>query len=297
MSRILIVDDEAVNRDLLERRLGRRGYETVSAADGPAALELVFGDGVDLVLLDIRMPGMDGEEVLRRIRERLSSAELPVIMVTAEAESQSVVSALALGADDYVTKPIDFPVLLARMESKLALTKMVQAQLGQDAAAGAAARDEAAIRSMIEGGEHQQLEFKSSLRWNILAGKMGKEIGIAWTKTLVAFLNSDGGTLLVGVSDDGEILGTELDRFQSDDKYLLHVNNTIKDMIGLEYISHIEFGLCPVGDKKVLCIDVRPYPEAVFLKNGRDEEFYARFGPSSRQLSTREVLSYMQQRR
>ncbi|UCE70237.1 MAG: PAS domain-containing protein [Flavobacteriaceae bacterium] len=149
---------------------------------------------------------------------------------------------------------------------------------------------------LIVGGENQNVELKSSLRWNLHSGKIGKEIEIAWLKTLVAFMNSDGGTLLIGVSDDGEILGTEIDKFKNDDRYLLHVNNAIKSHIGLEHITYLSFGLVPIQGKKILKIECQPSKDPVFLSIDGKEEFYARFGPSSRQLSTKEVLNYVKNR-
>ena len=149
---------------------------------------------------------------------------------------------------------------------------------------------------LIVGGENQNVELKSSLRWNLNSGKIGKEIEIAWLKTLVAFMNSDGGTLLVGVSDEGEILGTEIDKFKNDDRYLLHVNNVIKTHIGLEHINYLSFGLVPIRGKKILKIECQPSKDPVFLSVDGKEEFYARFGPSSRQLSTKEVLNYIKNR-
>lgn len=149
---------------------------------------------------------------------------------------------------------------------------------------------------LIVGGENQNVELKSSLRWNLHSGKIGKEIEIAWLKTLVAFMNSDGGTLLIGVSDDGEILGTEIDKFKNDDRYLLHVNNAIKSHIGLEHITYLSFGLVPIQGKKILKIECQASKDPVFLSIDGKEEFYARFGPSSRQLSTKEVLNYVKNR-
>jgi len=116
---LLVVDDNEMNRDLLSRRLERKGYRVKTAADGLHALELVGQGSIDLVLLDIMMPGMSGIEVLRALREQSSASELPVIMVSAKGESEDVVQALELGANDYVTKPIDFPVVLARVQSQL----------------------------------------------------------------------------------------------------------------------------------------------------------------------------------
>jgi diguanylate cyclase (GGDEF)-like protein/PAS domain S-box-containing protein len=117
--RLLVVDDIEMNRDLLQRRLERRGVDVVTAASGLEALEVIRKGGVDLLLLDINMPDMDGMTVLRVIRETHTDSELPVIMVTARTDSRDVVNALRDGANDYVTKPIDFPVLYARIRTHL----------------------------------------------------------------------------------------------------------------------------------------------------------------------------------
>jgi diguanylate cyclase (GGDEF)-like protein/PAS domain S-box-containing protein len=117
---ILVVDDNEMNRDVLSRRLQRQGYDVSLAENGRAALALLETTRVNLVLLDIEMPGLSGTQVLAAIRERHTAAELPVIMVTARQESQDIVEALGAGANDYVTKPIDFAVAVARIETQLA---------------------------------------------------------------------------------------------------------------------------------------------------------------------------------
>jgi diguanylate cyclase (GGDEF)-like protein len=116
---VLIVDDLADNRDLLSRRLLRRGYTVLEAASGPEALAIVAARRVDLVLLDVMMPEMSGVEVLARLRERASPQELAVIMVTARDASNEVAAALDGGANDYLTKPVDFKILEARVNAQL----------------------------------------------------------------------------------------------------------------------------------------------------------------------------------
>jgi DNA-binding response OmpR family regulator len=119
--RILVVDDNADNRDLLSRRLEKRGYTTVCADSGRAALDLLEQEPFDLVLLDIMMPEISGIDVLKMVRSKRSMADLPIIMATAKDTSEDIVRALKLGANDYVTKPIDFPVLFARVHTQLDL--------------------------------------------------------------------------------------------------------------------------------------------------------------------------------
>jgi CheY-like chemotaxis protein len=125
---ILVVDDLPANRDLMARRLERSGFRVVSAASGPEALELLRRSPVDLVLLDIMMPGMTGLDVLKTVRLTRATATLPVIMVTAKTDSEDVVEALSLGANDYVTKPVDYPVALARIRKELRTRQALQAE-------------------------------------------------------------------------------------------------------------------------------------------------------------------------
>jgi DNA-binding response OmpR family regulator len=125
--RILIVDDVADNRTILARRFQRRNYESVEAAGGISALELVAIDTYDAVLLDIIMPDLDGLEVLRRIRLGYSSDSLPVIMVSGKTQSADIVEAFDLGANDYIVKPIDFAVAVARVRAQVERKRASQA--------------------------------------------------------------------------------------------------------------------------------------------------------------------------
>jgi len=120
---ILIVDDEELNLDMLSRRLVRAGYRVETALTGQRALEIAARESTDLVLLDQMMPGMSGLEVLRELRRRPSTKHLPVIMVTALVDGAHVAEALDLGADDYVTKPLDFQIAQARIRAQLARRK------------------------------------------------------------------------------------------------------------------------------------------------------------------------------
>src|SRR5262245_60672291 len=119
MATLLLVDDEPMNRDVLQRRLTRAGYHILTAETGTQALEVADSNRVDLVLLDVMMPGMDGIETLRRLRQSRSVAELPVIIVTAKDSSDDVVEALDAGANDYVTKPVVFTVAQARIRTQV----------------------------------------------------------------------------------------------------------------------------------------------------------------------------------
>jgi PAS domain S-box-containing protein len=120
--RILVVDDTPMNRDTLSRRLERKGYEVQAAQGGEEALLALARRPYDLVVLDWTMPGMDGMEVLRRIRESWTPTELPVIMATAKSDAEDLVEALRAEANDFVTKPLNFDVVHARIKTQLALS-------------------------------------------------------------------------------------------------------------------------------------------------------------------------------
>ena len=129
---VLAVDDQPANLRLLDAVLSPRGYRVVSAASGPEALGLLDELDVDLVLLDVVMPGVDGHEVCRRIRARERTAFLPVVMITASGDQQRL-AALQSGADDFITKPFDQSELLARVAS-LARLKRYHDTIEQQAA-------------------------------------------------------------------------------------------------------------------------------------------------------------------
>src|SRR5580658_5610174 len=130
-ARILVVDDNETNRDILVTRLEKNGYQTMQAADGEEALASAKKDLPDLILLDVEMPKLDGFEVCRRLKNDTAMPYIPIILCTARAASQDVVTGLDAGADEYLTKPIDQASLVARVRSMLrvkALHDQVQAQ-------------------------------------------------------------------------------------------------------------------------------------------------------------------------
>jgi adenylate cyclase len=136
-ARILVVDDNETNRDILITRLAKHGYELLQAADGEEALASVAQHTPDLLLLDVEMPKLDGFEVCRRLRKDATLPFIPIILVTARAATQDVVAGLDAGADEYLTKPIDQAALVARVRSMLRVKELhdrVQAQAAELAA-------------------------------------------------------------------------------------------------------------------------------------------------------------------
>jgi two-component system phosphate regulon response regulator PhoB len=118
-TKVLIIDDEADIVEFIEYNLRREQFDTRRAADGPAALRQAREEQPDIVLLDLMLPGIDGLEVCRQLRQSPETAHIPIIMLTAKGEEADVVSGLEVGADDYVPKPFSMRLLLARMRAVL----------------------------------------------------------------------------------------------------------------------------------------------------------------------------------
>jgi diguanylate cyclase (GGDEF)-like protein/PAS domain S-box-containing protein len=167
VSHILIVDDEDTNLDLFSRRLRRNGFTVEIAVSGFQALELIERTHFDLVLLDQMMPGMSGSEVLTTLRKRHSFLGLPIIMVTAVAEPSQIAASLDMGASDYITKPIEFTVALARIRSHLARREAENELLRSEE------RYELAARGSSDGlwdWDLKRNEIYYSPRWKALLG-------------------------------------------------------------------------------------------------------------------------------
>ena len=158
-------------------------------------------------------------------------------------------------------------------------------------------REKLDIYGLIAGGESDKLEFKSTVRTNLATGEVDKRMEKAVLKTIVAFLNTDGGTLLIGVSDDGEICGVDLDSFESLDKMNLHMTNMIASAIGNGFIPYINFKSIEFEDGKyVIRVKCTPADKAVFLREGKNEQFYVRSGPSSVELTGMNLVNYVNNR-
>lgn len=173
---LLVVDDNELNRDALSRCLRQWGYLATVAGDGREALELIETGTYDLVLLDVEMPGMSGLEVLTRLRTTHSDTELPVIMVTARTQGEDIVEAFRLGANDYVTKPIDFPVAIARIGTQVSRKWAVEDLRASEE------RYALAVRGANDGLWDWDLatnEVHWSPRWKAMLGYDVLEIGIS----------------------------------------------------------------------------------------------------------------------
>ena len=153
-------------------------------------------------------------------------------------------------------------------------------------------RDEA--MKIISSGESERLEFKSTITTNIQTGENDKRMEKAVLKTIVAFLNTSGGILMIGVSDDGSIYGVDENAFDNRDKMNLHLTHMISSKIGDEFFPYISFRLIDMeGGKAIIRVDCSKCKKPVFLKDGKTEEFYVRSGPSSVMLTGSNLVNYV----
>ena len=155
------------------------------------------------------------------------------------------------------------------------------------------------IKDLIAGGESQTVEFKSSLQWDVRQGKQNTALRHQVLKTIAAFLNTDGGTLVIGVEDDGHILGLDADLAlvkNSRDRFEQLLASLLSDHLGAQYAPLIQGRFEEVDGKLVYVIEVQPASEPVFLKGTKGDEFYVRVGTTTRSLNPRETVKYIQNR-
>lgn len=230
----------------------------------------------------VSFPNLDIESLMHS-KLYLPDLQVQIEVLKVKALTKELISQLSV----FECRLSTYPKSVAHIRKKLELIKE----------AVKLANDSDYILELIRRGESKKLEFKSTLRTNLITGKTDWNIEHSVLKTIVAYLNTDGGILLVGVSNDGEVLGIKNDGFPNEDRFLLHFKQLIKQHIGLNYAPMIEYTLVPVSGKEVLEIDCKKSDEAVFLKTDKnDEEFYIRIGPSSERLTGSKLIEYVNRR-
>ena len=153
------------------------------------------------------------------------------------------------------------------------------------------------VEEIISSGEHEKLEFKTSFRWDVNRNQVNRDLEKAVMKTVAAFLNSDGGQLLIGTDDKGDSVGLESD-FASlpkpnADGFENHFNNVFNSMIGPEFRRLVKISFSDIGGKKVCLVDIEPSREPAYLKTGNGEDFYIRTGNVTTPLKISEAATYI----
>lgn len=278
---ILLIDDEKIFRNEVKHMLQNTSFNLETANDSIDGLKKITENKFDLVLLDIDMPDLNyvqskraGIELLEHIGD--VKPQIPIIMMTALDKVQIAVETMKKGVIDYLVK------------SELTRQKLIDT-INQSLFSS--------ILELISKGESENLEFKSSLRWDMVNNKRNDNLKFSVLKTIVAFMNTNGGTLLVGVEDNGNIIGIGHDNFPNEDKYMLYVNNSIKNHIGTTSSKYLKIKIINENSKNVLFVECRKSNNPVFLKHNNEEDFYIRLGNSSRKLSMSEMLDYVKDRK
>ena len=153
------------------------------------------------------------------------------------------------------------------------------------------------IATLVHGGESKSVEFKSTLRRNLHTGENDPRIEKAALKTLVGFLNAqEGGTLFIGVDDEGHALGLDADGFASEDKLVLHLNNLIKERISAAHMLYISVEFETLDDKRIIAVHCQPSRSPAFLKDGQEQRFYVRTPSATLELKGQEMQAYKKDR-
>ena len=285
--KVLWIDDQVDVIRTLSSLLTPLNATVTCVGSATEAIDLLKLDNYDLVLVDLGMPpgkwgGLWFLDAIRALEK-----QLPVIVVSGEGSQQETIKALRLGAADYITKETLEQELVPRVQQILSRAS----EKGDDG--------EEAIQALIRTGEKEDVEFKSTLRWNINAKRIDAAMELAIVKSIAGFMNSKGGTLLIGVDDKGQICGLEEDRFPNDDKLQLHFWNRIRDCIGSENSGHVHATLMKIGAKSILQVNCRASPRPVYVRwkqSGHAVEadmFFVRTGPKTEMLDIRQAVQYI----
>ena len=240
---VLIADDNAMNLDILHARLTAHGYEILTAADGETALSLAREKHPDLILLDVMMPGLDGLEVCRRLKGDPSLPFMPLILVTARADSRDVVSGLEAGADEYLTKPVDQAALVARVKSMLRIKSLHDTVHEQAARLETQTAELAGFnRTLAQRVQEQvtQLErlgrlkrfFSPQLAELIVAGGADDPLKSHRREVTVVFLDLRGFTAFAETSEPEEVMGVLREYHVEMGKLILEHEGTLERFTG-----------------------------------------------------------------
>lgn len=282
MSKILWADDQIDVARTLSHHIESLGCDVVFVESGGEALHELRTGSFELCILDLQMPPgiWGGLAVLQELHD--TRLEVAVLALSGAGSQLETIKALRLGALDYVMKECAAADLRLRVEAALLRARPMRATL-----------------DLIRDGESKTVEFKETLRWNTRDKKIDKRMEHSCLKTIAAFLNSAGGTLLIGVKDSGEVGGLDADNFFDKDSLLLHLDTIVNNGLGIAALSYIRASFESVMGRTVLRIDCRPSPEAIFLRSlisGEDREFYVRRTASSAKLRIDEALDYVKVR-
>jgi len=291
-AKILVVDDMPDVRATISGLLLDAGFEVISTSSKHEALRILRTDQFNLAILDIRLDdtdedNKDGLVLMHEIKKH--HPRTATIILTGYADVKMVRESLQPDQNG------DSPAFGFLEKTELD-------QLGEyvnRAIAHTVNNSKLDIKVIISQGENEQVEFKSSIRWDYKKGNINKELQLVIAKSIVGMLNYHGGTLLVGVADDGTILGIEQDlsglRKPDLDGYHLKITEIIQTYLGLAHTDYIHINFEIMKDKTICIISIKPSDKPVFLSsNDGRSEFWVRVGNSTRQLDVKDATMYIE---
>ncbi|MDD2868723.1 response regulator [Neomegalonema sp.] len=208
-ARLLVVDDSFESRDMLARRLRRRGYAVAEAASGPEALALIDRSPPDVALFDYMMPEMSGLDALKILRRSWGRSDLPVIMVTARADQETIVETLNAGANDYVAKPVEVMVAVARIEAQLERRRAALALRSMNAHLEALVAERTAALSMVNAELRREIAARVLAEQALREAKALAEEGSAAKTRFLANMSHELRTPLNAVIGFAELLSDQ----------------------------------------------------------------------------------------
>ena len=224
-----------------------------------------------------------GDQVYAVASRRISTDSPAAVMV-----------AFDLYSTDAIDESLRFNLLLASAAWLLAFsgygTVAIVNKLKKNASGGLL---EISTRQLIAQGENAPVEFKSTLRKNLETNLNDKKISFSVLKTIAAFINTNGGTLLIGVSDSGTVIGLDADGFANNDKMQLHLTELISDRIGNAHMLQVKMRFETLNEGEILRVDCTPGREPAYVKTENNSSFFVRTGPRTKELPLNEVHSYI----
>lgn len=307
--KILFVDDDG-NFLSANKRLLRSRYEVITADSGKQGIIALKENGpIAVVVSDFRMPEMNGVQFLSNARQ--ITPDTVRILFTGQADMQAAIDAVnECNIFHFLTKPCENQTLIKVLNSAIEqyrlnkrndlipteINKFPECLTGISPEEKYTERNE--LKDILAKGENNFVEFKSSLRWDYKANQTNKTLEYVVTKTISAFLNSDGGKLFIGVSDDGKILGIEKDKTtlgkkQGNDEFQQKLVSIINQYLGKEFHQFILIKIEKIDGLDVCIVEISKSNVPAFIKNGNKEEFYIRVSTTSQPMNIKEAIGYI----
>ena len=282
--RVLVVDDLPDVRTTLSGLLSDEGYEVRSASSRVEALQMLNAERFHIAVLDVRLDeadedNQDGLLLMHEIREK--DPNVAIIILTGYANVKMVREALQPDREG-VSPAFGF------------LEKSEVDQLPEYVSRAF----ERSVLDLIAQGENDHLEFKSSICWDFKENAINKSLQETIAVAITGMLNSKGGILLIGIADDGTVLGIEKDLQTlckpNTDGFQLALTGIAKTYVGLEYMAYIRTRFELIDSKHVCVVSIEKSPTPVFLTTGDVHKFWVRMGNSTRSLDAKAAMSYIQ---